>query len=295
MAGAKTNNNQLKTACRHGHAAAKLLPPSVAAAAKLPATAELPLVLLRCHCLPPWKCCCQAASTAAALPPSCRRRCQAARHSQAAATAAVLPLPPPWLRCCQAAAAMLPPLLPSCLPPQSCCCRCCAAAAAAALPPRFPKHCRHLQNCTSAKLPPPPPSWPPPRRHRPAATAKATLPSTTPSPLFSLSLLLLSLSPFPSLLPTLFLVDCCCFLPPPLLLMARLSIQCCLGILLTQKVSDVLLRNDVYIYIVSNAYIRYFALLRNGIINNYVLSGNIYIYFLCCSAMYDLSDKSVAD
>jgi hypothetical protein len=28
MAGAKTNNNQLKAACRRGHAAAKLLPPS---------------------------------------------------------------------------------------------------------------------------------------------------------------------------------------------------------------------------------------------------------------------------
>ncbi len=44
----------------------------------------------------------------------------------------------------------------------------------------------------------------------------------------------------------------------------------------------------IYIYIVSNACIRYFALLRNGIINNYVLSGNkIHLFFvLLCNVWF---------
>ncbi len=55
-----------------------------------------------------------------------------------------------------------------------------------------------------------------------------------------------------------------------------------------------LLRYDIYIYIESNTYIRYFALLRNGIINNYVLSGNIiYIFFmlLCNYSMTEIIIK----
>jgi hypothetical protein len=56
----------------------------------------------------------------------------------------------------------------------------------------------------------------------------------------------------------------------------------------------VLPRNETYKYIESNAYIRYFALLRNGIISNYVLSGNIiYLFFmlLCNYSMTELIIK----
>ncbi len=120
MAGAKTNNNQLKAACHSSHATAKLLPPSChhrcqaacycrAAAA----AAALPLPLLRCcHAsqsaaadskvaLPPSCClhCCAATSAATQPPPPllpCRR---ATRLRCAFATAGPLPLPMP--RCCQ--------------------------------------------------------------------------------------------------------------------------------------------------------------------------------------------------
>jgi hypothetical protein len=95
-------------------------------------------------------------------------------------------------------------------------------------------HCR--QRRVSTKLPPPP-SWLPPALHchlHAAATyAAATLPaplrrrrlhtaaaaSTPPPtlPLFPASSLLPSLLPFPSSLPSLLFVDCCLFVPPPLL------------------------------------------------------------------------------
>ncbi len=54
-----------------------------------------------------------------------------------------------------------------------------------------------------------------------------------------------------------------------------------------------LLRNDIYLYIESNAYIRYFALLRNGTINNCVLFGNIiylFIVLLCNYSMTELTN-----
>jgi hypothetical protein len=53
----------------------------------------------------------------------------------------------------------------------------------------------------------------------------------------------------------------------------------------------------MYIFIESNAYIRYFVLLRNGIINNYVLSVNIiylFIVLLCNYSMTELIIKLIA-
>jgi hypothetical protein len=82
MAGEKINNNQLKAACRRGHAAAKLLPPS-------------------CHCHCQAFCHCRAAAAGAALLPCFSK---------------ALP-PTPKLRFCQvaaSAAALLPPLLLPC-------------------------------------------------------------------------------------------------------------------------------------------------------------------------------------
>ncbi len=51
-----------------------------------------------------------------------------------------------------------------------------------------------------------------------------------------------------------------------------------------------LLRNDIYIYIESNAYIRYFALIRNSISNNYVLSGNIINLFFVLLCNYSMTE-----
>jgi hypothetical protein len=105
-------------------------------------------------------------------PPRCHRcgTCHAA-----IATAKLPPLPPPT-PLCRRTAAMLPPL-PCC---RHLCCRAAAATTAAVQPLCLPLLCF----C----------------HRRPAATANAGLPSMTPLPLFSLSLLLLSSSPFPSLL-----------------------------------------------------------------------------------------------
>jgi hypothetical protein len=131
--------------------------------------------------------CCRGHAAPKLLLPSCHCHCQAAHHRRAATAAAALLLLPP--RCCRASQSaatnsevMLPP---------SCCLRCRAAAAtAAAVPP----HCPPLPRFCHCRL---------------AATANATLPSTTPPPLFKSSLLLLSSLPFPSLLPPLLLVDYC--------------------------------------------------------------------------------------
>jgi hypothetical protein len=123
MAGAKTNNNQLKAACRPGHAAAKLLPPSchrrcqaaphrraTAAVAALP----LPPLRLRCHR-------CAAAALPKALLPTLKLR-----FPQAAASAAALPPPPPppcrrAARLCRAFAAAGPLPLPTLHCHQQCC------------------------------------------------------------------------------------------------------------------------------------------------------------------------------
>jgi hypothetical protein len=180
MAGAKTNNNQLNAACRRGHAAAKLLPPSCRRRCQAArhcrtatATAALPL---RCRCrrravavlpkvlpltLPP--CFCQAAASAVKL---------------AAATTLPLPPPPPLLRCHRHGTlrtAATTAKLPALSPPTPIHCR-----TAAAPPPLL--HCRRLHCHTAAvtatamllhclSLP---------RLHcrRPAATANAVLPST---------------------------------------------------------------------------------------------------------------------
>ncbi len=229
MAGEKTNNNQLKAACRRGHAATKLLPPSCRRCRQAArhcrtaaAATALPLLPLR-------QCCHQAASAPALLPPSCHRRCQAAHHRRAAAATAALPLPPLRCCCCRRAAAALPKALPPppklrfrqatisaaklaataklppLLPPTLLRCR------TAAAPPQLPR-CRRLRcyaaaATTTAVLPccPPPPCF---CHHWHAADANARLASTMPVPLFSLLLSLLSLSPFPSLLLMLLLVDC---------------------------------------------------------------------------------------
>jgi hypothetical protein len=123
-----------------------------------------------------------------------------------------LPLPPPP-RChrrsaCHATTATAK-LLPS-LPPTSL--RCYTAATPSPLP-----RCRRLRRRTvAATATAVPMCCPPPLRFcrcQLAATANAALPSTTLLPSFSLSLLLLSLSWFPSLLPPLLLVDCCFFCP----------------------------------------------------------------------------------
>ncbi len=137
MAGAKTNNNQLKAACRHGHAAAKLLPPSC-----------LPLQNCRCcHC---------AAAAAAALPPRFPKRCH---RLQSHASTKLPPLPPSWP------------------PPPCCHCHRCrrrhraaTTAAPATLPPP-PPSCRRLslRPCSAA-------AWPLHPRHCRAASASAAMP-----------------------------------------------------------------------------------------------------------------------
>ncbi len=121
MAGAKTNNNQLKAACRCSHAAAKLLPQSCRRRCQAArhcrtaaATAALPLP-------PPWQCCHQAVAAAAALLPSCHRRCQAACRSQAAAATAAAALPPSCCRQAATAVAKLPATAELPLPPLHCC------------------------------------------------------------------------------------------------------------------------------------------------------------------------------
>jgi hypothetical protein len=165
----------------------------------------LPLPLPRQRCRQP---------VAAKLPlllPSCPppQSCRCRRCAVAAAAALLLRF---LKRCCQLqsrASAKLPPLLPSwLLPPrcrcQHCCCRCrCAATATAKLPLLLPptslchrtaaapllspRCCRlrhHAATVTAATMLPwclPPPCF---CRRRPAATVNATLPSTTPLPLF---------------------------------------------------------------------------------------------------------------
>ncbi len=130
MAGAKTNNNQLKSACRLGFSATKLLPPS-------------------CHrrCQAARHCCTAAAAVALPLPmPRCRRTSQALPPTpklyfrQAATSATALPPPPPppcrhaaCLRYAFAAAGLLPLPTPRChqrcrrlhFNHCCCCCHCC--------------------------------------------------------------------------------------------------------------------------------------------------------------------------
>jgi hypothetical protein len=85
MAGAKTNNNQLKAACRRGHAAAKLLLPSCRQAAHHCRTAA---ATTDCRCR-------NNDSVAARLLPL-RPRCHqaAAATAKMPALAELLPLPP---------------------------------------------------------------------------------------------------------------------------------------------------------------------------------------------------------
>jgi hypothetical protein len=93
--------------CRQATAAAAMLLPSCAVAAKLLVAVKLPLLLLRCHCYR------RGCTTAKLLLPSCCCCPQAACHFRTAAAAAALPLRQQW-QCCRQAAAAAAALPPSC-------------------------------------------------------------------------------------------------------------------------------------------------------------------------------------